>query len=425
MTEKNIQEDKKTVLLMPVGTGFGGTQESADNLAFGLLFLIKQEKPDNIVFFASELSKKTTLKSLKQQYKEETGEEINKISRFITIKDIDDFQEFYKKISNQINDYKNYNIKIDYTSGTKTMTMAASIAASENNLELIFVSGKRGNKNIVEKGTEFIRRQNLSKVHFDKTINDVQECFNHYRFKEGIDLLDNLADTGVDGLEFIKKVNALLLATYNYWDNFNHQVANVAFSNGFIKKLSDNQVKANHKALNIICDENNPLNQKYALASMINNAIRRSEEGKYDDAIARLYRCMELISEIILKEYDINPRDVDVNKVKEISENAHKNIMGKLIRGHNSQLRMPGVDSNFMLIHELNGFNKVGQYYYDNRDKFINALQLRNNSILAHGLEMMDEDDYNEFEELILNLAELIDENMDKYIEETRFPKWE
>ena len=67
-----INENKeKLALLIPVGTGAGGTVEAADSLAYGLLYLIKENNPDRIVFFTTELSNKTTLKSLKEQYFDE------------------------------------------------------------------------------------------------------------------------------------------------------------------------------------------------------------------------------------------------------------------------------------------------------------------------------------------------------------------
>ena len=33
------------------------------------------------------------------------------------------------------------------------------------------------------------------------------------------------------------------------------------------------------------------------IGSLYNNALRRAEEGRYDDAIVRLHRCTEIISE--------------------------------------------------------------------------------------------------------------------------------
>ena len=48
---------------------------------------------------------------------------------------------------------------------------------------------------------------------------------------------------------------------------------------------------------------------KYYLPDLLNNAYRRIEEGKYDDAVARLYRSIELTAQLGL----VNEGVVDVN----------------------------------------------------------------------------------------------------------------
>lgn len=58
---------KKTALLMTVGTGIGGTDEATESLAHGILYSIDTYNPDEVVFFGSELSKKT-IASVEKQY---------------------------------------------------------------------------------------------------------------------------------------------------------------------------------------------------------------------------------------------------------------------------------------------------------------------------------------------------------------------
>ena len=49
----------------------------------------------------------------------------------------------------------------------------------------------------------------------------------------------------------------------------------------------------------------------------------------------------------------------------------------------------------------------------------------RNNSILAHGLESLDKEDFVQFEELVENLARKLDKDMGKFLKETRFAKFD
>src|SRR5919106_5464708 len=47
------------------------------------------------------------------------------------------------------------------------------------------------------------------------------------------------------------------------------------------------------------------------------NARRRSDEGSYDDAVARLYRCLEMLEQhLLFMEHDLLTSDIDLEKLK-------------------------------------------------------------------------------------------------------------
>ena len=110
--ENNIEEEKSTTLFIPVGIGFGDDQDSNKSLAETLVFLIKDQNPDNIIFFTTDLSSKYTLNYIKDIYQEDVGHRLNNYTT-IRIKDVDDFEEIFKKINKQIENTSNI-IKIDY-----------------------------------------------------------------------------------------------------------------------------------------------------------------------------------------------------------------------------------------------------------------------------------------------------------------------
>ncbi len=49
----------------------------------------------------------------------------------------------------------------------------------------------------------------------------------------------------------------------------------------------------------------------------------------------------------------------------------------------------------------------------------------RNNSILAHGLESQSKEDFDNFLELVVELAKKLDKDMNKFLKQTRFPKFD
>ena len=63
-------------------------------------------------------------------------------------------------------------------------------------------------------------------------LDDASELFNQYRFKQGIEKLDSwiLPEDADDLLKLIKQIFSMLFITYNYWDLFNHEIAEYAFN---------------------------------------------------------------------------------------------------------------------------------------------------------------------------------------------------
>jgi len=411
----------KTILFMTVGTGTGDSQERIDSLAHGLLFSIKDTGPIHTVFFGSELSKKT-LKSLKKQYFEEFKLEFQDYD-FVLLNDIDNFNECFDKFKEKLEEYENNIIKIDYTSGTKTMTMTAAICAAIYRKDLFLTSGTRGKDGIVKKGTESKRTQNLYQIYDKFTLDKIKDAFNHQRFETGIELLEETRDLKSKD-SFLK-----LLELYNFWDKFNHDEADNIFKNGFDKEFKffpelQNKLGINKAVIDrIVNPKKESLACYYILADLLNNAVRRAKEGKYDDAIARLYRSLELIAQIKLKtDYGIKTSNVNIDIVKNEVKNSE--YVNKLIQNNkdNEKIKL-GSKKSFELLKELG--DPLGFACEDRKGKIMNSLNLRNMSILAHGLENRTKEEYNDFKSIVMELSGKLNENIEeKYMKEAEFPKF-
>lgn len=406
---------KDLALLMTVGTGIGSDKK--DSLAHGLLFSIINNHPKKIIFFGSDDSK-STIESLKRQYLEKFGEILN-YYEFIKIDEIDDFSKYFTEIKSKIHELEDkYEITIDYTSGTKTMTMAAAFASMLCGKNLIFISGKREN-GIVVKGTEKIISQNLYLVYDDLIIKNIKELFNNNRFEVGKTLLDDITDN--DKESYIK-----LLDSYRAFDNVDY---NSALENFCIKEFSNKwpsltkDFQNNIKALNILNDENHKFNSYYNLASLLNNARRRFEENKYDDAIARLYRSLELIAQIKLQEYNIQTGNVDINILKDFElDKEYINNLENTRDDKSNKIRI-GLTQDYVLLDKLD--DEIGKFYNDNEKLIQNCLKFRNDSILAHGLNSLNKDQYLKFQNLVKKAAIVLNEDIDNFISETTFPQFD
>lgn len=403
---------------MTVGTGIGGNQEATDNLAHGILFSIDTYNPDMVVFFGSELSK-LTINSVKKQYQERFGDEFD-YYEFIQLEEIDDFKVYFEAFKSKILEFSDYKVIIDYTSGTKTMTMSAAFASMLFRKNLFFVSGER-DKGVVKRGTEKIISQNLYPIYDDLMISKIKELFNINRFEAGKVLIDDLIGGSDD-----KKIFSKLFDSYYAFDNVDYESAKNFFDiKSFVSKWPNlsKQFQFNIKSLNILNNKEHNLRCYYILASMLNNARRRCEESKYDDAIARLYRSLELIAQIQLKKkYGLISSDIDINILKEHQLDGEYIKKLDLNRDSKYDKIKLGLVQDFLLLNNLN--DELGEFYINHEKLIQNSLKYRNESILAHGLNSQNKQQYDEFRDLVYKAACVLNKDIKNYIEETMFPEF-
>lgn len=399
---------RKTALLMTVGTGIGG-QVATEDLAHAILFSIDNSNPDIVIFFGSEKSKKT-VESVKEQYLNEFEEEFDYFE-FIHLEQIDDFKIYFEAFKRKIQELDGYKIIIDYTSGTKTMTMSAAFASMLYRKNLYFVGGERED-GVVIRGTEKIISQNLYPIYDDLMISKIKELFNTNRFDAGKSLLEDITKAKKD-------TYANLFDVYYYFDNVDYNKANKYFiTKEFIAEWPElkKQFSLNAKALYHLNKEDSAMRPFYILGSLINNARRRAEETKYDDAIARLYRSLELIAQIKLNEYGIDTSDVELDILNKhgVEQEFKPDFSGKI---------KLSLVQDYELLNNLG--DNLGEFYIKNKDEFLATISSRNNSILAHGLNSQTEKQYVKFRDLILKFASVLNPEMDVYIHETEFPEFE
>lgn len=409
---------KKVVLLMTVG--LGTDDEGILKMANRSAVSINHVRPDYIVFYATEESIKT-IESIKELIKDDYDEFVEgEDYEIVLIKDIDSFNDCFKVYSDKLNVLWGKNkIIIDYTSGTKTMAASLASAAILYDAQLITVGGYR-EEGSIKKGTESIRIHNVYRLKDSIFKYFIINLFNNYRYDEAIDLLDYLISPDLDKENLIK-----FFKIYSNWDDVRFEEAYNLFkevnlsSIGFID--DDKKIKENLKSLaRIYSSHSENVKNCYILASLINNAKRRSREYKYDDGIARLYRSFELIGQIKLKQYNIDTSNVDIEvlKVKNVSDDFINYLENSREDG---KIRI-GLVNDYLLLNELG--DKLGEYFVENRQLINNITVKRNNSILAHGLDSHSKEDYEIFEALVLNLALDLDKDMKKFLKETEFPKF-
>lgn len=419
---------KEIILFMTVGTGVNGSSGEGgfEILAQKLYSTITKIYPHHIVFFASDKSKRT-IDYIEELFKKDDDEFIlGEDYQIVPLEAIDDFNACFEIFESKIWDFgysenkKNYQIIMDYTSGTKTMSAAMACCGMFYRTDLISIGGDRSTGE-VSAGTELINYQNLYKIYDRFVIVRSRHNFNSYRFRECIEILNYIVDLNIHKDSFLS-----LCEGYYAWDMMDFEDAY-----NHLRKVNANHMevveikgtlKKNLNALGIIVNSRSEnLKNCYILASLINNSIRRAEEYKYDDAIARLYRSFELIAQIRLTNYDIQSSNVDISVLKE--NNVSEEFIEDLEKTKEDGKIRIGLVKDFLLLNELN--DDLGKIYLDNESKIKNMTQKRNHSILAHGLDSQSKEDFDEFLEVVLALARKLDKDMNKFLIQTKFAKFD
>lgn len=403
----------KKALLITIGTGVGlNKTEVLQSLSDGITYCLTNCNPTKTVFIVTTDSERDTLPLILEKSALSPEEYDTKCLSSIDEIEIiyDECVTFIKELLNE--GFNEKDIVVDFTSGTKAMAAGLAVAATTMDIEnFSYISGKRvGGK--VAKGTEKILSRRIYKIISDNKLKIVRSLFNNYQFDACLDILEDLKKKFGDKefQEMLKEYENVCNA-FSAWDRFNHNKAK--------KKLLatcklDLNLSDNIDFLNGLVTSKD---KTYAIVDLLANAERRGEEGKYDDAVARLYRTIELIAQNRLEsKHSVDFGNVDLNKTPVISrewllENRDSEGIIKLSMHHDYRL--------------LKDFNDELGMRFSGDDKLQSYLGVRNSSILAHGLTPVKRNHYNNLLEKVIEFAIIDSPNIIDLKEKAKFSKFE
>lgn len=208
---------------------------------------------------------------------------------------------------------------------------------------------------------------------------------------------------------------------YDSWDRFRHLEASkslykcrkVLTALSAEKREIKTLVKAledNIKFLEALLSTNKPSNLYFH--DLLANAKRRADlEQKFDDAVARLYRAIEVSAQAELKEIF----GIETSNVKEgsIPETLREEYLHKYKDKHDSKIKIP-VFASYQLLRELG--SELAESFFDLYDKEIRPLlNIRNSSILAHGLTPVDGNTFQRLFNTVMRFSGTKDEDLPKF----------
>ena len=442
-----MSEKKKALILTT-----GGTAEP-------LVEAIKKLNPDYISFVHSEDTEIIALdvsNSFSHKY----------LSNEMEFHNIDDPQEMhlvYDKVKEIIYDLKkkDFDIYLDFTGGTKSMVAGAILATTGDNIEYSYIGSDsnfgrdKDGVGIVKTGHEIFKPQeDPFELYAIEEIKNSKQFFNLHQFQAAIENLkiakSKIQDNKInDEVKFYRGI----MEFYDDWDKFKDmKVSRLSIQLKHFPQVVDDLNKFNLDFIKQINNNIQFLNKKYSkdlpiedriiyyLPDLLNNAKRRIEEGKYDDAVGRLYRANELIAQISIMQIGILDYKLLEQKVFKINKDQLIDILDIdspaldfVKNNHPYEFNNPkfhtvklASNSSFQLLEkiesELNLSQNIG-IEYQNR-KIFKQIKTRNTSILAHGLNPISSNNAKKLFDLILDFSKLLMPNIEEEMELAKFPKF-
>ena len=388
-----------------------------------VLTSLRAQTPDRAIFFCSKKSKGTIDGPGKPCEIWKDGQCIEK-QPSITVQaglsegsydvwavdDPDDLEECYNRVAEGLrgllaNDVQ-HEIGVDYTGGTKTMSVALAMAALDRGLKLMLTTGPRTDLVKVRNG-QITERAGTSEIRLDRFLRDgLPRRLATFDYAAASDDINKVLSEVATGSERKKKLRVLITWTraLEAWDRFEHsESVELLEPHQRVQEVRNHlSVLKSVLASRAILESQSRSDQRprdchgyEALEDLVLNARRRRAQLCYDDAVGRLYRSLELLAQLRLRQsYDISTGGVKPEQVPE--------AFRPKLRVENGFAKLGLMDS-FTLLHELND-QEVGGLFGERKGALQNSLQVRNFSILAHGFTPVNESTFREFSQVVEGL---------------------
>jgi CRISPR-associated protein (TIGR02710 family) len=261
----------------------------------------------------------------------------------------------------------------DYTGGTKTMSAGLVAAALEiEGVELQVVTGNRVDLVKVRDGMQSVAEANADALRLQQALSPFLAGWKHYAYAE--------AKEGIAGLP---KPKGPLLAEYHRardlsaafaaWDRFDHATARDTLQ-GYAATLPEDW-HGYWGALALLTHGQAAKREAAQLLDLCLNARRRAAQGRYDDAVARVYRVIEWTAQWLLK----TRCGVDTGNLPE----GFAPPAMELAPNRDGQ-RQAGLYQAWQLV-QARTEGTAAAFFGEENKRLLGHLITRNNSILAHG----------------------------------------
>jgi len=293
----------------------------------------------------------------------------------------------------------------DYTGGTKTMTTGLAMAAIDDGavkLHLTITDRSKGQAALsgysapVAVSTAAIHARRLQ----ERELPALLKRHDYEAARQAVRRVQAYGDPDPETGRWLRRLEDLLVAL-DAWDRFDHRRALEVLTQLGDRRLDPTllfplkRVIASRRLLDQTAAEQKWPQMKghglEAVEDLLLNAERRATQERFDDAVGRLYRAMELTAQLLLKlavtdqvgREGIETAAVALDRLPASIQPLWREVATRKDNGKQGATLEIGLSDAYNLLADLG--HPTGQRWLEQRSTLINALKIRNHSLFAHG----------------------------------------
>ncbi|MBE0434901.1 MAG: TIGR02710 family CRISPR-associated protein [Methylomicrobium sp.] len=292
----------------------------------------------------------------------------------------DDLDQIYadcnRALDGLVRRFPNASIMADYTGGTKSMSAGLVMAAMERQgIQLQLVTGSRADLVKVYDGSQYAALANIEQIRFERQISPYRQAWSRFAYGEAEAGLKDIRAPNQAQLRSRFTRFRDLSRAFSEWDNFNHQTSLDLLQN-YAPGLP-NELRAYLPIAMRLRDQRPEKREPAQLLDLYLNARRRAAQGRYDDAVARVYRLIEWTAQWLLKSHC----GIDTSNIAKAEIPA-----GMELTPNREGVYQAGLFQAWQLV-KVKTQSAAAEFIQAEEKNLLNQIKSRNQSILAHGFE--------------------------------------
>jgi len=314
------------------------------------------------------------------------------------IKDLDDLNDSYLTALHLVEkihaDHHDARVIVDYTGGTKSMTAGLVAAAlDDGRCDIQLVTGLRQDLRQVSDRTEFASPVRVWNVQVQRQMRSARDLIARFDYiGAGLFLQKTALRFASDATRETLQRWLSLCRAFDAWDRFDHATAR--------QLIQPN--RGQFVSYAIFLDavvEGKGRHGFEQVEDLILNTERRAEQQRFDDAVGRLYRVVELMAQTWLRQrHGIDTSNVDMARIPDA-------VKGIVARG---QSKKDVVEIDLLRAWDVVAAftdDPIGAYFQSEREAVKHFLGVRNQSLFAHGTTPINARDYRQHAQRILTFV--------------------